>query len=334
MLLPPSQQTRLGKFVNMIRRKIVDESLAKRMKKLIKQWQALLQNAATTPNGLPGGGGGGASSSQASVTPPVKRADPAANRIKVLQKLSNLKAASHVSQAPVEIPNELQHRLPQPLPDSQTVSSLPNSHTPSVLPQPCTPNLAAVNSNMSPSPAPSLSLLVKIPRQSVRLSKGNSLTDMHRSTLTGLAGFGGSQFAMSQTRAEDPAKVLSLIVSIDTSVLPQSAPLPKVGKPIKTETSPEAHALLSKASSHVYPAMKRTEMASDSERTSPMEVDRPSSSSSSSSSSAEGSVPGIHGCIGPDGLWYDWTTAIPGQEPCVTMLPYVYVDGWDAMDQS
>ena len=46
------QTTRLGKHVNMIRRKIVDEhkTLAKRLKKLVKQWQQLLQNK--TPNGL------------------------------------------------------------------------------------------------------------------------------------------------------------------------------------------------------------------------------------------------------------------------------------------
>ena len=356
MLPPPFQQTRLGKFVNEIRRRIVDENLAKRMKKLIKQWQALLQ-AATTPNGLPGvvvGVGGvagvGASSSLPSVAPPMKRVDPAANRIRALQqRLSNLKTASHVSppHAQAAVPNEL-HHLPQALPDSQAVSSsssLPNSYAPSsALPQqPHTATLAAVNSNKSPPPAPSMSLMVKIPRNNVRLSKGNSVTDMHRSaSAAALAGLGSSKFPkLQQTGVEDDsaAKVLHLVVSIDTSVLPRSTTLPpQTGESIKAEASPEAQDPLSKApSSHFYPAMKRTEMmASDSERTSesPMEVDRPSSSSSSSSSTEGSLVPGMHGCIGPDGLWYEWTAAIPGQEPCVTMLPYVYVDGWDAMDQS
>ena len=315
----------------MIRRKIVDESLAKRMKKLIKQWQALLQNAATTPNGLLGGAAG---SSLASTTPPVKRADPAANRTKMLQRLSNFKTASQAPQVPAPIPNELQH-LPPLLPGSQAASSLPNSHTLNALPpasKPLTPSPAAVNSNKSSSPALTLSiplsLIVKIPRNNVRLSQGSSLTGVHRSALPGHGS--GGKFTESRPAVEDSAKALSLVVSIDTSLLQRGASLSQIGKSRKPETLPKVEDPLSKASqfaSHFDTAVERTEIASDSERTSPMEVDRPYSVT-------EGSVPGIHGCTGPDGLWYEWTDAIPGQEPCVTLLPYVYVDGWDAMDQS
>lgn len=43
-----------------------------------------------------------------------------------------------------------------------------------------------------------------------------------------------------------------------------------------------------------------------------------------------GCLLGVDGCLGANGLWYDWTEAIPtAQEFAVTVLPYVYVDGWD-----
>ena len=38
-------------------------------------------------------------------------------------------------------------------------------------------------------------------------------------------------------------------------------------------------------------------------------------------------VPGVDGCLGPDGAWYDWTRHIPSQDFSVTVLPYVYIDG-------
>lgn len=42
------------------------------------------------------------------------------------------------------------------------------------------------------------------------------------------------------------------------------------------------------------------------------------------------SVDGVDGCLGRDGVWYRWTDFIPSQdESVVSVLPYVYVDGWD-----
>ena len=41
-------------------------------------------------------------------------------------------------------------------------------------------------------------------------------------------------------------------------------------------------------------------------------------------------VPGVDGCLGPDGVWYDWTRHIPSQDFSVTVLPYVYIDGLEA----
>ena len=44
----------------------------------------------------------------------------------------------------------------------------------------------------------------------------------------------------------------------------------------------------------------------------------------------EGCIDGVDGCLGPSGVWYEWTEYIPSvQETAVTVLPYVYVDGWD-----
>ena len=45
------------------------------------------------------------------------------------------------------------------------------------------------------------------------------------------------------------------------------------------------------------------------------------------------SVPGVHGCVGHDGHWYRWTEAIPGEESTVTVLPYVYIDGWTTVEE-
>ena len=42
------------------------------------------------------------------------------------------------------------------------------------------------------------------------------------------------------------------------------------------------------------------------------------------------SIDGVDGCLGRNGVWYTWTEFIPSQEDSVvTILPYVYVDGWD-----
>ena len=39
---------------------------------------------------------------------------------------------------------------------------------------------------------------------------------------------------------------------------------------------------------------------------------------------------GIDGCLGADGVWYKWTEYIPStHEGIVTVLPYVYIDGWE-----
>ena len=40
-----------------------------------------------------------------------------------------------------------------------------------------------------------------------------------------------------------------------------------------------------------------------------------------------GLCPGVHGCYGLDGLWYNWTDPIIRQDFAVNVLPYVYIDG-------
>ena len=39
-----------------------------------------------------------------------------------------------------------------------------------------------------------------------------------------------------------------------------------------------------------------------------------------------GACPGIDGCVGLDGYWYDWTDHITNQGQAVTVFPYVYID--------
>ena len=40
----------------------------------------------------------------------------------------------------------------------------------------------------------------------------------------------------------------------------------------------------------------------------------------------EGALPGINGCVGGDGQWYEWTECIPGRGSEITVLPYIYID--------
>ena len=43
-----------------------------------------------------------------------------------------------------------------------------------------------------------------------------------------------------------------------------------------------------------------------------------------------GASPGVDGCMGSDGYWYSWTDSIPGHDVSVTVLPYIYVDDDDS----
>lgn len=44
---------------------------------------------------------------------------------------------------------------------------------------------------------------------------------------------------------------------------------------------------------------------------------------------------GVDGCLGANGLWHDWTEAVLSErDSAVNVLPYVYVDGWDLVTTS
>lgn len=40
----------------------------------------------------------------------------------------------------------------------------------------------------------------------------------------------------------------------------------------------------------------------------------------------EGVCPGVDGCIGPDGYWYEWTDPMVSNHTEVTVMPYVYFE--------
>ena len=42
-----------------------------------------------------------------------------------------------------------------------------------------------------------------------------------------------------------------------------------------------------------------------------------------------GARPGVDGCMGTDGFWYEWTEHISSHGEGVTIFPYVYIDGSD-----
>ena len=43
----------------------------------------------------------------------------------------------------------------------------------------------------------------------------------------------------------------------------------------------------------------------------------------------EGVCPGVDGCIGMDGYWYDWTEHMFSNDAEVTVMPYVYFEDCD-----
>ena len=189
---------------------------------------------------------------------------------------------------------------------------LPNCHSYKATSEHNTPSSMSINNNSSGKGALSPvtlryphrtdNLVVKIPRHLVKITSVRA---------------GGH--IPSRAGDLDSEVPLSLIVSIDKSLLWQQPPIirPSNSSNVIPETENSiGHSPLDSPQSTMI-----AELDSLAENTL-LELKRMPLES----------VPGVHGCLGPDGLWYDWTEPIPGSATSVTVLPYVYIDGWESMD--
>lgn len=318
----------MGKYINLIRRKLTDRTLAKRMKRLVKQWQNLVP--ARTPNGLASAASSNPSPSSPPTPvptprPPVQHTNPTMNRFKIKQMLSKVKKSSQGIVPPAQqtgspANNHFHSSSEGPSTVKQNTPSPPSQ---SSLNRSCSPSLTLsfpINSQPPRPPLPEKvdSLLVRIPRHFERHSRTDTVADSSSSRLNAqLPHLPQKNLSGSQTGFEEP---LRLLVSIETSVLAKVAENSRRLLPVDTEQRLIGEVQSSETSSGMETRSFETSPESFPEL-------------AESRLGPEESIPGVHGCIGHDGLWYSWADPIPGDDSSVTVLPYVYIDGWETIDR-
>ena len=115
-----------------------------------------------------------------------------------------------------------------------------------------------------------------------------------------------------------------LIVSIPLSLLTNPTLVPAAGKPLPTtmqQVHEESSSMLDMNSTNSVSG-KTLRSISPEQPTSRLKV-------SPLILPPPDCLPGFDGTIGSDGNWYSWTDVIHHPKPTVTILPYVYIDGFD-----
>lgn len=183
-------------------------------------------------------------------------------------------------------------------------------------------------------PSPPESLLVRIPRNLVRVS--------HRThefyEAKGLHDNLGTESVWSSRRAD--LEGLSLTVSIDLSLLRRFSSSQQATniKPNRTEWLTRGHHI----PENMGPFSHSIGDDSEPMETEPImsfgsgEVRHVPGPTTSFDNDREisylpkfipsGASPGVDGCMGKDKCWYSWTDTIPGRDDSMTVLPYIYVD--------
>lgn len=234
-----------------------------------------------------------------------------------------------------DIPGSSQHALTNNFQDN---SKGPIYHVP--------PNSSVVavkgNELSEEIETPSVSLVVNIPRHLVILKINQS-----KSTSPKIDGVNRLDFE-SRTQDESPSTMndhssdLNLTVSIRTSLLKRVPPCPSSdGLKLKTEcsTDPSNSSILHSNLLETHPVCERdvteqlqTYNFDKSEATTRVVDPCLSHMRPSGKLKPPWALQGVHGCVGDDGAWYTWSDSIPGKDLSVTVLPYVYVDGFNAND--
>ena len=387
-------------IINNVRRKTTDRVLSRRLKKLVKEWQRLVQQSVPSlSNGLPSKASPPhtSSSNNKSVSPkssessattetpslPSKSVSPVnvtrtpvqgdaiSKRNQKLQMLSRpLKKQSNGSpiEKKITLPSQSVAAITTvPIPPvsvttaaaASPVGSLHNpqpesSHSsllhpdvsgdggtyyfssahPTTSPPAMTPSVAPTSSMLSQPLVVSVPLrhaewLLKRKEQSVE-SRSASTAAMHNDTeqhMTAEQGTGmvkGGSMVREETSRTDEEGKRSLIVTIDCSFFQRkkrektsSVDELDNGKNATVPRSLQMQENLIESTTHVNNTLH--------ELCTPLGTDTPIGVPSSVAL-------GVHGCLGLDGKWYDWTRAIPGQGHSVNIMPYVYLDGWETLE--
>lgn len=385
----PLQVTRLGKFVNLARRKTTDRSLSKRLKNLVKRWQKLLQSGPS--NGLVPS----TDSSQCAPTQP-----PPASSLTGPDGLMWI--ATPISQAPSPVVTPLQtpvvQRSTTPCPASVSVQSVvtaspshpsvptsippsvPTSIPPAPLSVPPAPLLGAKNDAIF-NRRQKLQMLSQVNKRPPAISSFSGVStniithpvkseatevDQDRGTTSIITGttpvIRGASAAikcatsLAVTQPDDTCtEVKELLISIPlTSVMKAFSKHPPTGAngsisvPTCSPSSPIEQVIQAVAPPSHHDHTPNVVTASfvehalslvvsiDTSRLAPCAAREVSTTRGPQENTGVplGCVPGIDGHIGQDGSWYNWTKHMPSMDgTTVTVLPYVYVDGWEMADQ-
>ena len=413
------QRTRLGKYINQVRRNISDKSLAKRMKRLVIQWRSLAQKAPSTPNGVPGGSPPSFTvpttspppsaiattstpaqnsppqpppvatpltdlpalstpppSSSPALPPPSRPPSkyPPSHRKRLVHKLSTVKSLSNTSHPPMQSTSQppqvsiSSSKQPSPSPSPPLMNSSQNhtaTHVPSPQPPPLLANTVSPpilphssppssTSLSSPPPPPSSiaaipaetavpSLPISLPLNSVVQGLVVKIPLVHRkpsktlgatqaADMTPIAGHTEREKEKEREwdRKLPGKKSQALIVSVSRLLLDRHVHISPL-LPLESSTTGGGSTL---------PAQEQDQNSSPPLQDFPPRPTSPQKSTLSPCRSPRqvcvpnGRCPGVHGCYGSDDLWYSWTEPILGQDFAVNVLPYVYIDGLDAADQT
>ncbi|XP_019856465.1 PREDICTED: proline-rich protein 36-like isoform X1 [Amphimedon queenslandica] len=359
--------TRLGLYINNARRQTKDKTLARRMKDLLKEWKILVQNSQsngvappsqlTTPSISPAplsttpalALSEEPSSESGLVTP--KQNPQLSHRKLLLSKLSAFKKPQTTPTAtpPTIEPINTSHSLPlAPPPPLHVSNGKPGSTNNSLTIRYPLDRLPKQQETRGPLIVSiSLSLIKLSGRNEAPPTEGVPLLHPGLNERSSPLSFQSlSPVSYQETRPSPlpppslslplpPPPSLSLppspssltpplIVSIPLSLLTSPTLVPAARKPLPT-TMQQVHEEETSSSGYLTNSVSGKTLRS-------ISPEQPTSRLKTSPPLAlppPDCLPGFDGTIGSDGNWYSWTDVIHYPKPMVTVLPYVYIDGFD-----
>jgi hypothetical protein len=327
--------TRLGLYINNVRRKTSDKALAKRMKDLLKEWKKIVQNSQSN---------NGVSPVVVNTSIPPIITSNEQNLTSHLRPIETVTAISAIKNN-----DALSHR-------KALASRFSACKTPSVPKGPLIdgavsnstnlPTLSDVTINGATSNVGSLtvsfplvnlscqqqdeeeltSLIIKIPLSSISIGKkiSNTVSVSEISSNKTVSSFPPisskpTNFVNNSDLHTHNVTVDSLMVHISLSKLPLPPMVNDSSLHYVTVTVPQYKSDLS-ISAAASPSSATAMDFSQSVLFSGLPAGR---------LKPQDCIEGVDGCYGIDRGWYSWTDVIPNEEPAVTVLPYVFIDGFD-----
>ena len=358
--------TRLGRIVNSARRKMQDRSLARRMKKLVKQWQKLAAGLNGTTEA--------SNASTPSPTKPMVNNKPIVGALpskhsnaflhETIPKANNITASlimpeSHLP-CTMATPTSF---LSQPLPSFRSTfvpeSSLGSNRSTISQPPDFLDQTRPINLHASQVNGQNNDLVISLPLTRITKQQKEQQREQQKQQQT-------EQQREQQKQQQTEQDITSLIVKVPLQLItlpwerhvtppvlpPQPSPL---SQPVELIVSIRLSLFKSIA---VNCEFDRTKQVPPSiENTSTILCKRESLSNSKEKKEScrhqghvtsvgktihpaapsgrlkgydelsESHEVGVEGCVGSDGLWYGWEDCIPSEGEMVSIYPYVYIDG-------